>query len=255
MSPILIAGFHRSGTSAVARAVHRAGVHLGDDLLGATRGNPHGHFEDRSVVELHDRILHRSGRTWKSLTPVPRPLASGDTESIASLVTSRDVGGQPWGVKDPRLCLFLSEWLMHAPDAKVIVVIRRPGEAIRSLHMRHSRRHVVTRGADPSDLDFWRHPDLGLALWVFYHRELLTALETHAAVHVVDFGDRESFDRLLPTIAERWDLDLDLANEGSSALDPTLGNNDLDPIDVRDRRLLTEAAELWSVLRNRLADH
>ena len=62
---LIIAGFHRSGTSLVCQLLHRAGLFLGDELLGATFSNPNGHFEDAEVVELHERILADNGRTWR----------------------------------------------------------------------------------------------------------------------------------------------------------------------------------------------
>lgn len=244
MSPLLITGFHRSGTSAVARAFHRAGLDLGDDLLGATPGNPHGHFEDRTAVAMHDALLDDAGLTWKSVTAVPRPIDAGRRNTLQAFVSERTHSGKLWGIKDPRLCLLLDEWTTAAPMAKVIVIIRRPGESIRSLHMRHSRRHVVTRGVDSSDLEFWRTPDLGVALWVHYHRELLASLPSTENIHVVNFADRASIDQLVPTVSKRWGLDLDTSQ--IPRLDPRLGHDHVDPIDVRDPSLLTEATELWS---------
>ena len=54
---LIIAGFHRSGTSLVSQLLHRAGLFLGYDLMGASFSNPHGHYEDIEVYDLHEQIL------------------------------------------------------------------------------------------------------------------------------------------------------------------------------------------------------
>lgn len=246
MNPILIAGFHRSGTSAVARSFHAAGLHLGDDLLGAEPANPHGHFEDERVIAIHDSMLEHVGLTWKSIEVVPRPLAEAPCAALDALIAERQLLEQPWGVKDPRLSLFLDAWLDRLPNARVVVVIRRPDEAIRSLHMRHSRRHVESRGVDMSDLEFWRDPDLGLKLWIHYHRCLLDALPSADHSAIVDFGDRSAVAGLLPMLIDRWSLDLDAALV--PPLDPRLGHGSVAPIEVRDRQLIADAADVWAAL-------
>ncbi len=247
MSPVLIAGFHRSGTSAIARMIHAAGVHLGDNLLGAEPSNPHGHFEDLDVVSLHDDFLRLAGHTWKSTTSALEPLDEKSRDQLRSLIDQRDRTQTLWGVKDPRLCLFLDEWLLIKPYAHVIVVIRRPDQSVRSLHMRHSRRHVDTRGIDPSDLDFWRDPDLGLRLWVHYHQRLLTALDDNTSMHVVDFSDRQSVQDTVATVARTWGLDIDTSNV--PLLDARLGNTAVAPLEVRSPALIAEATSLWASLR------
>lgn len=254
--PILIVGFHRSGTSAVARMFHAAGVDLGQKLLGSEPANPYGHFEDLEVVELHDTFLARAGKTWKSAgangAPVaPEPFSEQSAAELRSLIDQRRASGVLWGAKDPRLCLYLDRWLGVVPDARVVVVVRRPDEAIRSLHMRHSRRHVETRGVDRSDLDFWREPDLALELWVHYHERLLSAIGAAREPHFVDFNDRKSLERLVPTIAARWDIDL--SGTTLPSLDPHLGRSTGLTVEVRSTRLLAEATEVWSGLLARIS--
>lgn len=176
MGPVLIAGFHRSGTSAVARGLHAAGLHLGDQLLGAEPANPYGHFEDEQAIALHDGLLDDAGLTWKSLERVADRSAIVETIANYATARARSAGGTPWGVKDPRLCLFLDEWVHAVPNASIVFVVRSPGAVVDSLHRRHVARHVDSGGIDPSDLDFWRIPDLGLKLWLHYHREALPTL-------------------------------------------------------------------------------
>lgn len=253
MSPVLIAGFHRSGTSAIARMIHAAGVHLGDELLGAEPSNPYGHFEDLEVVTMHDNFLQRAGHTWKSTGSAQQPLDDASTDELRTFIEQRNSTHKLWGAKDPRLCLYLDEWLSIAPDAQVVVVIRRPDQSVRSLHMRHSRRHVDTRGIDPSDLDFWRDPDLGLGLWVHYHQKLLSALRNDTSVHIVDFGDRAAVHDTVASLVQSWGLDVDQSNV--PPLDAHLGNTAVAPLEVRSSDLLVEATNVWAALRERMDDN
>ena len=242
-SPILIAGFHRSGTSAVARLLAMAGLSFGDNLLGSGPDNPYGHFEDLAVVAAHDAALNAQDLTWKSTSrcPTPRPELRDFIRSY--LGQAHD---EPFGIKDPRLCLFLCDWLDHAPDAKVIVVLRRPGPTIDSLHRRHVRRFVDTRRVDPSDVAFWKDPDLGLKLWLHYGRQLLEALDRVEPSNqlVVEFDERDQLAELARWCNERWQLGL---SEGPHhALDADLGRSVHETtIGVRDAALIDEAAKLW----------
>ena len=47
LSPIVVAGMHRSGTSLVAGYLQSLGVDMGARLLAADHANPRGYFEDR----------------------------------------------------------------------------------------------------------------------------------------------------------------------------------------------------------------
>lgn len=65
-------GMHRSGTSMITRALVCLGVDLGDDLLDAVAGsNERGFWEDRSIVDLNDRLLAALGSRWDGLAISP----------------------------------------------------------------------------------------------------------------------------------------------------------------------------------------
>jgi hypothetical protein len=75
-SEIVIAGFHRSGTSSAAQLLHTAGLFVGDDLVGKMPYNPYGHYEDREVLAIHDQILRDNGFNWQvaeSFVPMIQP--------------------------------------------------------------------------------------------------------------------------------------------------------------------------------------
>ena len=251
MTPLIIAGFHRSGTSAVARSLALAGLHLGDDLLGSEPSNPHGHFEDNEVIDIHQTLLDVNGCDWKVRRPFDPYVPDRTWRAMEALLRRRRARGRPWGFKDPRVCLFLSLWLHLEPEARVLVVYRRPAEAIRSLHMRHSLQMVVGKGRGEVHRDFWKEPDLGARMWLAYHRTLLDSLPTPARTHVLDFGDRGAVGPIVETLNRRWDLGLD--EDHDEALDPDLGHARVDPVGVRDPVLAEEIDAVWAELRRHTA--
>ena len=255
MPPVFIAGMHRSGTSWVARALHDAGLHLGDDLVGAEPSNPYGHFEDEHVVALHDEALAEQGLTWKSSEP-PGPFSEPIANRIASIVTERNSTGRPWGIKDPRLCLFLPDWLAAAPDGHVLIVIRRPDEVVASLRQRHARRWVDTRHVDSSDVAFWQDPDLGVRLWVHYYEQLLLAVADITSPQQVLCFNWNAADasatQLLDSIGSAWGIGL---QPMTTSRDANLGSRAPAAIEVRDPSLITKAEHIWSQLRQLPASH
>ena len=60
LSPIIVAGMHRSGTSRVASPLAALSVDMGSRLLPRDPHNPLGYFEDVEFLELQRKILSRS---------------------------------------------------------------------------------------------------------------------------------------------------------------------------------------------------
>lgn len=248
MSALIIAGFHRSGTSAVARSFHLGGLFLGDELLGSEPSNPYGHFEDKAVIDIHQELLEVNRTDWKSHSTFDPIVPDTVWDAMKALVDARTALGQPWGFKDPRVCLFLPLWLHLVPDARIYLVFRTPAETIRSLHMRHSRQLIEGKGRPETHLDFWQTADLGARMWLHYHQMLLRTLPDEDRVHAVHFGDRRAISRAVTAANERWDLGL--TERGDDALDPGLGARDVDPIRVTDPQLATDIDEMWSRLHS-----
>jgi hypothetical protein len=121
---LIVAGFHRSGTSLVCQLLHRAGLFLGYDLLEAAFSNPHGHFEDREVVDLHRQILADNGRTWLISEPFLPTITEAHWQRLKRVAERRDAEHNLWGFKDPRVCLFMMLWKHLLPNAKVLLVYR-----------------------------------------------------------------------------------------------------------------------------------
>lgn len=139
MIPIL--GMHRSGTSALASALHKLGADLGPESswISPASDNPLGFFEYEPVVELDRELLVALGGTWSS----PPPLPDGwiDDERIADL---RERAGQlaaemsdEMVVKDPRLSLLQPLWDAVAPMRPAVLSLRHPAAVAGSLQQRN----------------------------------------------------------------------------------------------------------------------
>jgi hypothetical protein len=143
---VLVLGMHRSGTSAMAGALARLDVTLGDRLMDGGEDNPNGYYEHTDVVAAHDELGLRAGRTWDD----PRPAApdlhdeAGRSALVATMreLIVRDFAEAPlWALKDPRLCRFLPGWL-NLLDAEGIaacclLVLRPPDDVAASLARRN----------------------------------------------------------------------------------------------------------------------
>jgi hypothetical protein len=168
MSPIILTGMHRSGTSAIARLTQGLGLNLGSNLLPATVNNLHGHFEDMAFIRFHDKLIARVFPErapfceWLPLADAATSWTDEDQDEACDLwETHQKAGGAAW--KDPRTSLFLDLWTSVLPDAKVIVCLRHPYQVHLSL----------LRRGEP-----FLHADYAASLrgWTIYNRRILQAL-------------------------------------------------------------------------------
>ncbi|RWL44467.1 MAG: glycosyltransferase [Mesorhizobium sp.] len=61
---IMVLGMHRSGTSALTRAISLLGAELPKNLLGANPSNPTGHWEPSRLLDLHEKMLAEADSSW-----------------------------------------------------------------------------------------------------------------------------------------------------------------------------------------------
>ena len=144
---ICILGMHRSGTSAVARAVNLLGADLGpqEQLLPAKQDNPTGFWENAHIVDFHSKLLDTLGWTWDQIHPLPaRWWLDAKVMPYAEWLTAiiqEDFAGKPlWMFKDPRTCLLLPLWkeVLAKLGYELICVIclRNPLDVVASLETR-----------------------------------------------------------------------------------------------------------------------
>ncbi|MEM0906861.1 MAG: hypothetical protein AAGJ94_05810 [Pseudomonadota bacterium] len=186
---LVILGYHRSGTSAVTQHLVRAGLFVGDDLLGANTSNPHGHFEDRAFIDIHERIFRENGENWLAPNPFV-PIVSREVRNrIRALVGNRDAYHSAWAFKDPRACLFVDMWRTMLSDPHFLIclrhyracidsVVRRALAGVSTTTVRHDARLQMLVAAD--------HDAIGRS-WIAHMLPLLRLMRHHGdRVHVVD---------------------------------------------------------------------
>ena len=176
---IVITGFHRSGTSAVAGALHAAGVKMGplSEFIGPHPSNEKGHFENLRIVNINDAILRYNRSTWNNVIGPVKAVPKMFGETVNELVREH---GTDIVVKDPRFCLTIGVWKDHLASLvnKVIIVVRNPVECAMSLQHRD--------GMSMDDAFF---------LWNRYIRDLLAhtaGLPRHFIAYEELLGDPKS---------------------------------------------------------------
>ena len=222
-TPVLVvAGMHRSGTSFLASALHRAGCAMGDDLLPADSHNRRGYFEDIEFLELNRRMLAATTAAdspghpdWGWTERVDAAPSEGDLEAFVAdadaLVTrhrraATDRGVRCWGWKDPRTSVLLDFWNARVPDARYVFVYRAPWDVANSMQRLCA------------DL-FLERPDFAYRIWHHYNRELLAfarrhrdrTVLVHASALVRDPGS------LIELLRARFGIELDAGATGSVA--------------------------------------
>jgi hypothetical protein len=127
----IVCGSGRSGTSAVARLLHEAGLAVGHNLIPPDEHNAEGYFEERPVIEANQAILNAAG--------VGPPFSSASREQIIEaaqpytgyMVVAAQNATPAW--KDPRFCWTLEPWLSVLDGRpRLIVCLRSPAEVAAS---------------------------------------------------------------------------------------------------------------------------
>jgi GT2 family glycosyltransferase/glycosyltransferase involved in cell wall biosynthesis len=143
---IVVLGMHRSGTSAVVKALSCLGVSLGDDFMPAGSDNPKGFFEDKAVNQLNIEMLAVIGQHWFSLSlvtdaDVATLVRMGYLEKAIELVHKKMADVDVFGFKDPRVSKLLKFWkLVFARincDVRYVFCLRHPLSVANSLRQRN----------------------------------------------------------------------------------------------------------------------
>ena len=141
---LLVIGMHRSGTSAVSGWLHHGGIHMGDDLLAGTQNNVRGHFEDNLILEFHRKISKdRNIHDWKITEETGVIWNDQEKDFLSKFVIDRNNNQKQWGVKEPRLCLYIAEWKSFLPSADYLILYRHYSEVAKSLVNREIRNYLM----------------------------------------------------------------------------------------------------------------
>lgn len=131
LKPVVIVGMHRSGTSLVGSIVAELGIDMGE-TADADLYNTTGYFEDLSFLHLNERMLKDLGGSWMAPPSAEViALAQADIRTAYRAFVANRAGR--WGVKDPRLSLFLIAFLDVVPNALVVLCQREANQVCRSL--------------------------------------------------------------------------------------------------------------------------
>lgn len=148
---ILVAGMHRSGTSAITRSLHLMGATLPKNLVQAEKDNEDGFWESRDVIRAHDDFLAALGSNWRDPRPLPAcAFDSAPAEACRARlheILDRNFASKPlWVIKDPRICKVMPLWRdvveNFGAEPRYVLPIRNPLEVALSLHRReHMSSH------------------------------------------------------------------------------------------------------------------
>ena len=141
---VCVLGFGRSGTSLTTRLLNLLGVDIGpeEDLLAPGEGdNPRGYWEPRWMIELNDEILAKLGTVWwyppQAEPGWERSSEFDELRERARIMLAEKFGAaRLWGWKDPRTTVTLPFWKELVPDAKYVICLRNPADAVSSIQRR-----------------------------------------------------------------------------------------------------------------------
>jgi len=133
----LIMGSGRSGTSAVAGTLRKAGYYMGDNLIPPREANPKGFFECADInLHSNEEILRaalptmKDGTRWLGSIPLGTQLTPN---AKAVQVMKQMVNKEPFCYKDPRFSYTLPAWRLFLRNTKYLCVFRHPASTIKSI--------------------------------------------------------------------------------------------------------------------------
>jgi len=143
---LLIAGMHRSGTSALTKTLSILGADLPSNLMPPMKNNNEkGFWESRDLEKIHDSILQSAGSMWDDWSEFnPEWFETiTATKYLKKLLKylQKDFKKSPlFIIKDPRICRFLPLWIEASYQFNsrpfVLIPFRHPLEVATSLKKR-----------------------------------------------------------------------------------------------------------------------
>ncbi len=229
---LIVTGMHRSNTSYLAKVFQSAGLHLGDHLIPANQFNAEGHFEDQSIVDLHETLisdhqLHTRGlyRPTDEITAIrytPQDIAKA-SEAISTLQPEQS---QTWGWKDPRTPLFFPLWNLILPKAKYVFIVREPDACVSSLIRRSDAGRLFKNRPDT----IWRY----YRQWTVTNEMMLRQCHNHPDRCFLIFTPTDLHDSdislLLNNKIQKWGLPLDLIALGSGYKEQLISSEGKSPM-------------------------
>lgn len=142
---ILVAGMHRSGTSALTKTLNILGCDLPKTLLKSNFANQKGFWESSKIIALNDEILRSANSAWYDCRLFDAgwyasSAAAGFRKRAWDILGSEFDRSSLFVVKDPRICRLLKFWTQVTEEfgatPRIVMPVRHPAEVSASLHAR-----------------------------------------------------------------------------------------------------------------------
>lgn len=137
---VVVLGMHRSGTSMIAGALNSLGVFMGSKMLGKSRANPLGHFEDLEFLYLNEAILKSISCSWDRPPEKYNELNKVNVKlinKIKNLIKKRESRFDVWGWKDPRTSVLFPLYKPYLENPYLIICARDSEDIAKSLNKRN----------------------------------------------------------------------------------------------------------------------
>ncbi len=140
--PFIVIGCHRTGSSWLSMAMHRAGI-----FMGAIKDH---NQEAMHFLSLNQQAMSNAGCRWdQPCVPKQSDWPTIEKRELLKIHFQEHKrrqlwwrvlkGNTQWGWKDPRNTFTLSHWLHYFPEAKVIHLTRNRDDVVKSLL---ARQHI-----------------------------------------------------------------------------------------------------------------
>ncbi len=142
----VVLGMHRSGTSAMTRALQVFGISAGESLIPLAADNPKGFFEDAEFNALNIEMMRYLGQEWDSIAPFTESEATslkgeGFANTALDLLTDRLTRHSMFALKDPRIAKLMPFWrsIFDTLDSEIhyVLMVRNPRSVKDSLTARN----------------------------------------------------------------------------------------------------------------------
>lgn len=141
MKSVVVLGMHRSGTSAIAKALSIMGVDLGKNLLSPKEDNKKGFWEDFNLVDFNTALMQKKNQDWDTFGPLVQDFPDECYDQVIEYINNEFKKSSVWGFKDPRTSRLIPFWnsvFEKMPsDVVYCVVVRNPLSVIKSLEKRN----------------------------------------------------------------------------------------------------------------------
>ncbi|MCB8874926.1 hypothetical protein [Acidisoma silvae] len=150
---IFIAGYYRSGTSALSGMLQKLGVTIHNDA-DPNEHNPRGFYEIPELIEFDVDLFNRLGMQWADLRSLPpdwheRADMPGFLSRLGEIIRRRFAQEPLWAIKHPHLCRLLPLYERAAREAghrpHALHISRDPWTVAASQHKKNglSRSHAL----------------------------------------------------------------------------------------------------------------